>query len=104
MEDDIRIIGEVAEELEQHFNEVMREVLEEHHAGIAVNIMINLSTSILAKALIMTPDSARESVVNIVAKIVDSKLKEGEAAVESIIAISKASGSDTCAPWPPKKH
>jgi len=101
MDDDIELIKEICENIEYQIMEAMREVLEEHHMGIATNVLVNVSTSMLAKALIMVQPEVRPHIQYMAYKAIDGKVEEGVAAVESLVAISKAK-SGTCKP--PNKH
>lgn len=98
---DIEIIKEICEDLEYQVMEAMREVLEEHHMGIATNVLVNVGTSLIAKALIMVHPEMRPHIQLVAYKAIDGKVEEGVAAVESLVAISKAK-SGTCNP--PNKH
>ncbi|NBS75481.1 MAG: hypothetical protein EBT78_11550 [Betaproteobacteria bacterium] len=103
----IELVQQVSESLERRINETVHGVMEQHCELAAMNILINVGTSLLAKALVMTDPSNRDNVKNIAFTITQMKLQEGHAAVESMIAISKAmfpqGGSDTCQQHPPKK-
>jgi ribonuclease BN (tRNA processing enzyme) len=100
---EIQTIAELSEALEVRNNEYFRNVLETHDNHIAMNVLINVATSMLAKALIMSHPESREAMWNATLNIVDAKVAEGHAAVVSLMAIDKAMGS-TCSPLPPKKH
>ena len=102
MDDDIEIIKEICEDLEYQIMEAMRDVLDEHHMGIATNVLVNVGTSLLAKALIMVHPELRPHIQLVAYKAIDGKVGEGLAAVESLVAISKAARGSTCSP--PKKH
>lgn len=103
-DDNIEVIKDICEKLEQHFNSVLKDVVEEHDLGIASNVLINVGTSMLAKALLMVQPEVRGTVQYIAYKAVDDKIEEGYAAIFSLMAIDKAKGGgQTCAPWKPKK-
>ena len=103
-ENEIDEIKNICEQLEHHYNGFMKEVLEEHDIGVASNVLINVGTSMLAKALLMVQPELRGAVQYIAYKAVDEKIEEGHAAIHSLIAISKAmGGGDTCAPRVTKK-
>lgn len=103
-EDDLDVIKAVSESLEDRFNQTMKDVLEQYDPAIAMNIMINVGTSMLAKSLIMCEPEARAHVELVAMKIIESKMVEGHAAVQSLMAIGKAmGGGSTCKPWVPKK-
>jgi uncharacterized protein (UPF0332 family) len=103
---DIEAIAEAIENDERHLNATMRALVEEHGMEVAINVMVNLSTTLLAKALLMAKDDdSRMHITFIAAMQVEAKLEEGEAAVDTVVAIQKAMGrGQTCQPLPPKKH
>lgn len=92
--EEIRIIGDLSEKVEVMNNDFMRKVLEDHDNIIAMNVMINAATSMLAKALILCHPDNRGHIEHVALKIVDAKVAEGHAAVESLMAIGKAMGKD----------
>ena len=105
-EENIDVIAEVSEAMERATNETLKAVTEQWGPEVAINVLINVSTSMLAKALIMNDPGHRDVVEEVAMRFVRMKVKEGHAAVESMIAISKAmvpkAGSNTC--QAPKKH
>jgi ribonuclease BN (tRNA processing enzyme) len=106
MEDkEIDAIAKISESMEIRNNEAMKDVLEQYDTHVAMNVMINVATSMLAKALILCHPEARAQVEYVAMKIVDGKVNEGHAAVASLMAIGKAMGGEsTCKPWVPKNH
>jgi hypothetical protein len=105
---EIKAIKKVSESMEIGNNEVMKSIIERYSPEIAINVMINVATSMLAKALVMTDPSNREHLEKIVIKLTQMKVDEGHAAVESVMAIGRAmspqGGHYTCQQSPPKKH
>ena len=77
-------------ELEEHVNGVIRALFDSEGETIAMNVMLNVGTSMLAKALLLAPEEARDHLVGILAHLIDAKMKEGEAVIESYRAISGA--------------
>ena len=102
MEEDLKVIQDVCKYLEEVINGEIKEVLEQHNKGVAANVLINVGTSLLAKAVILVTPDHRDSVYELIVMALNSKIKEGDAAVESLMAIGKAMQS-TCRP-PPTKH
>jgi hypothetical protein len=92
--DEIRLIAEISDQLETRNNEFMKDVLEAHDNTIAMNVLINTATSMLAKALILCHPESRAHVQYVAMQIIDAKVAEGHAAVESLMAIGKAMGKD----------
>ena len=77
-------------ELEEHVNSVIKALFDKEGETIAMNVMLNVGTSMLAKALLLAPEEARDHLVGILAHLIDAKMKEGEAVIESYRAISSA--------------
>jgi len=102
-DDEIQTIAELSEALELRNNEFFKSALEDFENHVVMNVLINVSTSLLAKALVMGHPESRASLLRVIFSILDGKVAEGHAAVVSLMAIDKAMGS-TCSPLPPKKH
>jgi len=77
-------------ELEEHVNSVIKALFDKEGETIAMNVMLNVGTSMLAKALLLAPEEARDHLVGILAHLIDAKMQEGEAVIESYRAISSA--------------
>ncbi len=103
---DIQIIADAIEKDERHLNATMRALVEEHGMEVAINVMVNLSTTLLAKALLLATDfDSQLNITHIAAMQVEAKLEEGEAAFVTAMTIRNAMGrGQTCQPLPPKKH
>jgi hypothetical protein len=98
-------IQKISESLEKKVNDSMKDVLEQYDMGVALNVLINVATSMLAKGLIMTEPDNRENVQAVAFRITEMKVEEGQAAVQSLMVIGKAmADGSTCRPWTPKKH
>jgi hypothetical protein len=105
---EIDAIQKISEALEIRISQTLRDTMDQYDEGVALNVLINVGTSMLAKGLIMTDPSNRDNVENIAFRITQMKVQEGHAAVESLMAIGRAmtpkGGAYTCQQWPPKKH
>ena len=106
MEDEeLDIIKKIVEGLEERMNHSMRDVIEQYGPNVATNVLVNLGTTMIAKALILVHPEARPHIEYVAYKAIDAKVEEGHAAIESLMAIGKAmGGGSTCQPWPPRKH
>lgn len=93
----IDAIKKICESLEERMNTFMLDILDQYDQDVAVNVLINLSTSLMAKALLMMKDEIRPHIQLIAYSTIDEKVKEGDAAIHSLVAIGKAMGS-TCTP------
>ena len=71
-------------------------------SGVAAYVLINIGTTMLAKAIVLVRPEHKDTVIAAIANAMSLKVREGEAAVESLMAIDKA--MSTCQPYPPKKH
>lgn len=104
---DFDAIQKISESLELRFNETMKDAIEQFGPEVGVNVMVNVATSMLAKALIMTSPDTRDHLSGIAIRLTEMKVEEGHAAVESLMAIGKAmmakGGDYTCQPPPQKR-
>lgn len=104
----IDAIQKISESLEIKVSITLKDAIEQYDESVAMNVLINVGTSMLAKALIMTDPANRDNIENIAFRITQMKVEEGHAAVESLMAIGKAmqpqGGAYTCQQTPPKKH
>lgn len=102
----IDAIGNAIEHNEDYLNRTMRTLIEEHDMQVAINVMVNLSTTLLSKALLLAKDDdSRAQIAYIAAMQVEHKLEEGQVIVETFTTIHKAMGKgQTCQPMPPKKR
>ena len=87
---DIKALAKHTQALEEHINKVMTDVYDNESEGIAMNVLLNVGTSMLAKALLLTPEEVRDNLVGVVAMLIDAKMGEGEAMLESFKAIRSA--------------
>lgn len=105
---EIDAIQKISESMEIRTNETMKDVLGQYDMNVAINVLVNVATSMLAKALIMTDIERRDHLAEIAFRITNMKVDEGHAAVASLMAINKAmfpqGGGYTCRPAEPKKH
>jgi hypothetical protein len=54
---DIDAIQKISESMEVRTNETMKDVVEQYDMTVAINVLVNVATSMLAKALIMALQS-----------------------------------------------
>lgn len=102
MEDEeLEIIKKIVEAMEDRTNATMRDVIEQYGPSVATNVLVNVGTSLIAKALIMVHPDNRPHIEMVALKAIDGKVEEGLAAIESLMAIGKAMAS-TC--QPPRNH
>jgi|GEM_PF-4130858 len=104
---EIDAIHKISEAIELYVNDTLKDVLDQYDINVALNILMNVSTSMLAKSLILTEPDARDHVKLIANSLVSMKVGEGHAAVQSVIAINRAmvgalGDGSTCSPRPPK--
>jgi hypothetical protein len=96
-------IKKIVEGLEERLNKSIKNVVEQFGTGVATNVLINLGTSMIAKAMILVHPEARPHIQYLTHQAIDDKTEEGHAAVVSLMAIGKAMGGQTCQPMAPKK-
>ena len=103
-EEQLSRLAALCDEIDQFINSKVKTMLEndEHHI---VNAMINVSTTTLAKVMLLVRDDMRQAVMQTAISITHDKIKEGDAMVAGLKAVLKAqSMGNTCQPWPPTKH
>lgn len=102
----LKAISNAIDAHETYLNANIKTLIEEHGMQVGMSVLINLSTSLLAKALLLAKDEeSRAKIAYIAAMQVEYKLEESEGIVESMTAIQKAMGKgQTCQPMPPKNH
>jgi len=95
----MEMIKTICESMESNINKKMQSVVNQYDTLVAMNILVNVGTSILAKALILAQDDHLK-LRKVLIDVIDGKVEEGRAAVNSLVAISKAMGEPPA--WPPK--
>jgi hypothetical protein len=102
----IKAISNAIDANEAYLHAKMKALIDEHDMQVALNVMVNLSTSLLAKALLLAKDEiSRAEIAYIAAMQVEHKLEEGEVILETATTIHKAMGKgQTCQPRPPKNY
>lgn len=101
MDEELDIIKKIVESIEDRTNATMRDVVDQYGPNVATNVLVNVGTSLIAKALIMVHPDNRPHIEHVALKAIDGKVEEGLAAIESLMVIGKAMAS-TC--QPPRKH
>ena len=91
---------------ETYLNANIKTLIEEHDMQVAMSVMVNLSTTLLAKALLLAKDDeSRAKIAFIAAMQVEHKLEESEVVLKTATTINKAMGKgQTCQPMPPKNY
>lgn len=104
-ERELNLMAVLCEEIDQFISEKVRNMMELEDKLIAVNTMVNVSTTTLAKAMLLVREETRQAVMQTAISITYDKIKEGDAMVNALKAVLKAqSMGSTCQPWPPTKH
>ena len=91
--------------IEDFVSHKINELFDQYGTDVSINIMVNISSHLLAKALLLAHDhETREKITYMAAIQVQAFIEEGSAAIDTHIAIHKAmGGGSTCRPLPPKK-
>lgn len=76
--------------LEENMNEIMLEVADRETTNVMVHVMLNVSTSLLAKALVLINEEHRQTIVHEAITQIFVKVQEGEATLHSHLALEKA--------------
>jgi hypothetical protein len=101
----IQGIVDASFDLEMVVNERLFQLADELGEDGVGSIMINVGTSLLAKALLMMAPVGRELIVEAITTTLVEKIKDGEAELAAWKAIDKAQGGMmTCYPDKPTKH
>jgi hypothetical protein len=99
-----KIIDGISFQLENGVIKISHEVLQTYDLDtsmeIIMEVMVNLSSSLLAKALLICEPSKHEQFILMVEELARKKAKEGTAVVETYNAINRAM---TCSP-PKNNH
>ena len=82
-------VEKICESTERRINETLRDAIEQYDIGVAMSVLINVGTSMIAKAVIIAGDDGPQ-IEGIIQHITDEKIKEARAAVFSLMAIHKA--------------
>jgi len=102
----MKAIVENTNSVEDFISHKVGEIFEQYGAGVAINVMVNLSSHLLSKALLLAPDhETRERITYMAAIQVQAFIEEGTAAIDAHLVIHKAMGAgSTCQQTPPRKH
>lgn len=90
IENDLRVISNHCEDMEERMNKELQTIMENHGKGVLANVLVNLGTSLLAKAVILTREEHKDVIIQAISHAMAVKVSEGEAAVETLMAIDKA--------------
>lgn len=101
----IQAIVDTSFEIETVVIERMHQLYDELGEDGLGSVMINVGTSLLAKAMLMMAPVGRELIVEAITTTLVEKVKDGEAELAAWKAIDKAQGGMmTCYPDKPTKH
>ena len=104
-EKEIEIMAFMCEDIEQYVNSRLREALDQHEKHLVINVMLNISTSILSKVLLMAGPDMRQSVMQTAISITHDKTKDGDEMIQEMLKTLKPKGrADTCYPDLNRKH
>ena len=103
--EEIDPIGIYSEKIEIVVSDMMKEVIDKYNVEVVINVFIQVSSSLMAKALIMADVDEQAEIKRIINHMVNSKVAHGESMVQSMLTIGRAMGANsTCQQFPPKKH
>ena len=95
----MQIVNGVSYQLENGVNKILQELMDTHDMDtsmeMAMEILVNVSSSLLAKAVLICEPTKRDKFYDMVLVNVQDKVQEGVAMVQSHIAIDRAM---TCSP------
>lgn len=99
-QDKIDIILELIAHYETYLGEGVDRIASEYELDVVLNVLINVSAALLARALLMAKDKeSKMDMCQFAAHAVALKLKEGEASADAFDLIEKIKGmGNTCQP------
>jgi len=101
----IQAIVDASFEMESFINERLPQIFEQCGEDGVGSVMINVGTSLLAKAMLMMAPAGRSLIVEAITTTLVEKVKDGEAEMAAWQAIDKAQNATmTCYPDKPTKH
>lgn len=104
-EEQLNQMAALCDEIDQFINERVKNLLLADEKHMVVNAMINVSTTTLAKVMLLVREDMRTAVMQTAISITYDKAKEGDAMVEGLKAVLRAKSlGNTCQPYPPTKH
>lgn len=94
MEDaeEFEAMRDIVEELDFAIHLRVCQTIDELGEMVALGVLVGLGTSLIAKAVLLTPEHKRNEVGQVISKTIAIKLAEGGAALEGDKAIKKAMG------------
>jgi hypothetical protein len=102
----IKAIVDNTNSIEDFISDKVAKLFHQHGTEVSINVLVNLSSHLLAKALLLANDhETREKITYMSANQVQAFIEDGSAAINTHLAINKAMGVGlTCRPLPPKKR
>jgi len=101
----IQVIVDASFDLERVVNMCLYQMADDLGEDGVGSVMINIGTSLLAKAMLMMNPAGRALIVEAITTTLVEKIKDGEAEMAAWKAIDKAQGGVmTCYPDKPTKH
>jgi hypothetical protein len=101
----IQAIVDASFDLERVVNMCLYQMADDLGEDGVGSVMINIGTSLLAKAMLMMAPAGRALIVEAITTTLVEKIKDGEAEMAAWRAIDKAQGGVmTCYPDKPTKH
>ena len=97
MQEELKRIMELTETMEERMNAEFAAMIDREGRSVTVNVLINAGTTMLSKALVMVREENRDNVIQAVMNVLASKIMDGQATIETLIAIDNAKNS-TCRP------
>ncbi len=94
---DLLALDKAIQSIESHIAVEMNEIVDEHGLHGLLTALVNVGTTLLSKAIVLTQDDKRNLLIATIDMLVESRVQEGDAAIKSSVIITKAMGS-TCRP------
>ena len=89
----IEAMKDISMELDLKIGSRIMETVDEWGEPIALGVMLNLGTALIARAVLLTPKGKREELGEVISEAIANKILEGRAAIVGAEAIEKARGN-----------
>lgn len=103
-DEQIQKIELLCDEIEKRMNQKFLQVIDDNEPDVLLNVLLNVGTGTLAKALLMLTKDERAQLIDVAVDMIHAKVEEAEALMErTTSAITARAMSSTCEP-PRFKH
>lgn len=90
---EIEAMKDISMELDLQIGSRIIETVDEWGEHIALGVMLNLGTGLIARAILLAPKGKRHELGEVISEAITRKVLEGKAAIVGAEAIEKARGN-----------